>query len=215
MKNKVLLIIGIMGLVLVGCSKQSQTQNGNFAPYTETHMRTASGASITSFEAKGNLQSSHNLDCISINQMKNEYTPADLFPAYAKCVREKRYDEAGELFSIAGAYSYFDSLRVADRTSHGAGQILIIQISASLKDVSEEHKIWYKKYLDKHTNFNSPEHLKLCGDIKKVGKPNYYPSYMIQHGMAAFRNNNNPLVEKFNSDEAWKMTLNKYLHCPI
>ena len=49
----------------------------------------------------------------------------------------------------------------------------------------------------------------------KVGKPKYYPTYMVQHGMQAIINEKKgeELIERFDSEESWKAALTTYLHC--
>ena len=52
---------------------------------------------------------------------------------------------------------------------------------------------------------------KICTEIKNIGKPEYHPTYMIQHGMGAFLNNgDNGLIKNFNSDSAWSLVLTGY-----
>ena len=56
----------------------------------------------------------------------------------------------------------------------------------------------------------------ICNELSRIGAPQYYPSYMIQHGMNAIigSDTEDALVKNFDSDAAWKESLDGYLHCP-
>ena len=52
--------------------------------------------------------------------------------------------------------------------------------------------------------------------IERIGAPDYYPRYMVQHGMQAFliSDGSDGLVKDFDAPAAWKQALDSYLHCP-
>lgn len=181
---------------------------------TVTQSKTPSGATITNYETTGNLASKHSLGCMPLSGVKNEYSPADIYPAVADCLKTERYQEATNLFNIAGAYAYFDKLRVTDRTAHQGAQVLIMNNLAGVDPLIKEK---WKTYMDGQSKTDTETIASTCDAIRHLGPPNYYPAYMIQHGMQAFMNNSNnkPLVELFNPQEAWNSALDKYLHCPI
>jgi len=47
--------------------------------------------------------------------------------------------------------------------------------------------------------------------------PDYYPSYMILHGIKAFEGNphDGALLKDFDSQKVWTNLLTKFLHCPM
>jgi hypothetical protein len=57
----------------------------------------------------------------------------------------------------------------------------------------------------------------LCDGVRKVGIPNYYPRYMILHGIKAFTGDpyKGGLVEGMDADATWKKAQSEYLHCPV
>jgi len=57
---------------------------------------------------------------------------------------------------------------------------------------------------------NPDKFLAICTEILRIGTPQYYPGYMIQHGMNAITGTNpdDELVKNFDSETAWKQTLN-------
>jgi hypothetical protein len=172
----------------------------------------AAAADITNYETAGNLKPSHVLGCIAMDEVKNVYTPPDLMAARTQCYKEGRIEGALELFLTAGAYARYDTQRVTDRSSHGAFQVLIMN---SMPDSETQAKA--KLAIAKYTAPNSPELASFCKAIKRLGPPDYYPAYMIQHGMGAFFGGaaKGGLVADFDSAKAWKLTVDKYLHCDV
>ncbi len=175
---------------------------------------TLSQPKITSYEMQGNLESNHALNCIAIKEAKNNYNPSDLFIAAKTCMKSGDYDKGAVLFMLAGAYGNFDKQRVADKTAHQAVAVLILNNFASL---NEEEKTKWKTAMQKYQT--APGLTQLCADFRKLGQPDYYPAYMIQHGMgvmtAALKKEHAPqaLVEDFNAEKAWDVTMHSYLHC--
>lgn len=168
-------------------------------------------ARITNYVAPGNLQSNHPLECISSDQAKNIYTPADLYKAVAKCMNADKFKEGLYLYALAGVYGRFDTLRVSDSTAHQALLVLQMQefdgIAESRKDRLMEEA---KKMAGDKNELNST-----CSKIRELGPPNYHPDYMIQHGMSAFTGGHGDgLAPNFDSKASWEKSLDTYLHCP-
>jgi hypothetical protein len=209
MKNIMAVMIVLMAAVY---AQNAAAQTSVLAPHTTTQWKTPSGANITNIETKGNLEVTHDLGCISLNHVKNDYTPADLYKSFGQCIKENNYADGLDIFLIAGAYGYFDKLRVADKSAHQATKVLIMNNTSFM---SVEQKQQWKASIAKLGEPNSPMLLHTCNAIKKIGQPNYYPAYMIQHGMDAIMNHNDkPIVDNFNAHEAWESAIMKYLHCP-
>ncbi|CAM3207283.1 hypothetical protein [Asticcacaulis taihuensis] len=170
-----------------------------------------SGGVSVNYEAKGNLAITHKLACMSLSDMKTDYTPADIYPAFADCVSKERYDDATQLFMLAGAYAKFDTLRVTDQTAHEASTVLVIE---SLANIDEAKKLAWSENISRFAEGDEKQHAEICAHIQHVGAPTYYPGYMIQHGMNAFSPAPPaPLVESFNASKAWETTLTAYLQC--
>lgn len=167
---------------------------------------------ITIYEASGNLESKHDLGCVGIKKLSNKHTPADLYKAVSRCIEQGKHKAGAFLFALAGVYGRFDTLRVADRTAHQAVAVLGMQALAPL---GKDKKNAFKGVLNK--TLGDPENLAAaCKDIARIGPPDYYPRYMIQHGMGAFLKNasGDGLVGDFDAKAAWKKSLDAYLHCP-
>jgi hypothetical protein len=165
-------------------------------------------AQVTSFEAAGNLKPTHDLECIGIEQVKNEYTPPDLMIAARKCSQVGRDEDAFVVWLVAGTYSMFDTFRVPDKSSHDAFQVLMMTYPL------EKERPAVGAISKAYGAPQSPQMAKLCGDLKRIGPPSYYPAYMIRHGMGAFLGSAG--VDKdFDAQKGWKDSLNKYLHCDV
>lgn len=172
----------------------------------------ASGAqSVTNYQAEGNLESTHQLGCIAADEVKDIYTPVDLYKGVAACVGSGNLQNGPLLFALAGVYGRFDTLRVADSTAHQAIRMAQMQELGSLPqektDLLRQEVVAIAK--------DNTRLAVLCARIRQVGPPNYFPRYMIQHGMGAFMpSSGNGLVKSFDPASAWEQSLTSYLHCP-
>jgi len=171
-------------------------------------------AEFRNYETPGNLESKHDLGCVESDQLNNQHTPADLFRALKKCLAEKKYQPGAFLFAIGGVYGRFDTLRVADQTAHQGVTVLRMQ-ALSIFEKDPDVKSQFTSELKK--TLGTPDSLKnVCQEIQRIGPPQYFPRYLIQHGMDAFnpQPNTDGLVSSFDAKVAWKKALDSYLHCP-
>lgn len=151
------------------------------------------------------------LPCSAGNELKNTYTPLELYMSVPPCIESGHFSEAANLFVLAGVYGMYDRLRVKDRSAHQAITVLKMAVTPSFTDAFRQHL---------STMVQGPNLATLCQSMKKVGPPNYYPSYMINHGLGAISaqlNGNAPdsaLNESFQPTSAWAEALDQYLHCP-
>jgi hypothetical protein len=167
---------------------------------------------VTNVRAEGQLASTQNVGCVPLAQVKNTFTPPDLYKGVSECLAKNNYDLAIRLFSLAGLYGGFDAERITDKT---AGQARSVLVSNTLMDVPQDKKAKLGEAQAQISN--NPELLgKLCGDVQRIGMPNYYPAYMILHGMRAFTGNphEGALVKDFDAPGAWKKIQAAYLGCP-
>lgn len=167
---------------------------------------------IQNYEAPGNLESRYELGCIQADELKRKYTPTDLYRAMSKCIAREKYTEGVVLFAVAGVYGRFDAYRVVDKTAHQAVTVARIQ---AVRNINKEKLVKFQNNLK--ATLGDPAGLaSVCKKIEGIGAPDYYPRYMIQHGMNAFLKGGGgkELDEAFNAKTAWKKSLDTYLHCP-
>lgn len=167
---------------------------------------------IKNYQTPGNLAGVKALKCGPAASLKNTDTPPDIYAGMVDCAKNGRYADAVFFFALAGTYTYFDSLRVADETAHQAHAVLLQE---SMEALDETMKAQFKKAL--YAMLGDAGRLpSVCTEISRVGAPNYFPRYMIQHGMGAVlgSNSSDGLVKEFNADAAWAKALTSYLHCP-
>jgi hypothetical protein len=170
-------------------------------------------AQDTAHETEGNLETTKPLNCVCISEVKSSNTPPDILNGMAKCIELGEYIKAARLFAIAGVYGKYDSYRVYDKTAHQALRVLQQNIILNINENQRDSLI---KAIGEEIDTESKSLIEICTDIKKVGMPDYYPKYMVQHGINAFIEENNEesgLVEGFDSIESWNMALTSYLHC--
>ncbi|WP_444896909.1 hypothetical protein [Microbulbifer sp. SSSA005] len=165
-------------------------------------------ADIKNYEAEGNLESSRPVNCISTKELTTKNSPADIYIGVNKCVNEDDFDKAVQLYFISLAYGKYDTLRVSDRSAHQAVTVLRMNhLGALSEEQTANFQAAFKKAAE---NMNA-----VCNSIKTLGKPTYYPKYMIQHGMGAFtgQKTKDGLVVGFDPDQAWSDVLEGYVKC--
>jgi Ankyrin repeats (3 copies)/Domain of unknown function (DUF4124)/Ankyrin repeat len=154
--------------------------------------------------------------CIRLDQRDNTQTPLELYASLTDCLHNSRDDDAVDLFILAGMDSAFDSVRVSDKTAGQARQILIMALFQSMPANEHDHFNTAMKELTDHPL----RHALLCHQVKNVGPPTYFPSYMVNHGMGAVMGalSNQapaaPLVPNFDATATWKELQANYLNCP-
>lgn len=167
---------------------------------------------ITNYRVEGSLASTQTVNCIPLAEAKNTFTPPDLYKAVLDCLTKDNYETAAELFALAGIYARFDAERVADKT---AGQAKTVLIMNTFANASEEKKAKLNAALGRIANARDVLG-RVCRQVELIGMPDYYPRYMILHGIKAFTGNSSDgaIVKDFNSSAAWKNLQSAYLHCP-
>jgi hypothetical protein len=167
---------------------------------------------ITNYRVEGSLAPMQSVGCIPIAAAKSNMTPADLYPGVLSCIDQSRYDMATALFALAGIYARFDAERISDKTAGQAGEVLIMNTFATL---TQDRKTQFGAAFNRVTG--SPQSLgPLCAAIEKIGAPEYYPKYMILHGMKAFMDDpyKDALAAEFDKAATWRRLQSDYLHCP-
>jgi len=170
-----------------------------------------SAPNITNIETQGNLESTNNVGCVGQDKLNRKFTSADLYRAAATCAQRGMNKEGAFLGALAGAYGYFDTLRVADKSAHGAPVILRM---TALDSLDEQKRIAFQASM-KAAYSDPVAHAEICNGIIHIGPPDYFPRYMIQHGIKVLTDANvgNGLVEGFDANAAWSRALGSYLHC--
>jgi hypothetical protein len=177
--------------------------------------------SSTNIRTEGSLESKNNLGCIPTAQLSNHYTPADMYRASAQCLREENFFQAIVLFYTAGAYGVYDGMRVSDPSAGQARQALILMhVTPVLQQMPDDKKATWKSGVQQVQDANSQLSQEICTNLLRLGPPDYYPRYMINHGLIAITNalqrkavdEQAQLVPNFDSQKAWNRTIHS-LHC--
>ncbi len=159
-------------------------------------------AKITNIESEGNLKSETTVALKNVADITNKNNPVDLYQLIRTKMRAAEYTEAAEVFAIATAYGMYDMGRVPDRSAHQAISVLRMNSGEGL---SAEVTDQYQEAIN--NLFKNPK--RILELLDKVGKPDYHPAYMIQHGMGAFTGNTtiDGLSEDFDPDQSWQEIL--------
>jgi len=147
-------------------------------------------------------------ECPTVNQVNNTFSPLEMYQTLPACFETKRYDDAVNLYLISQAYGKYDALRVSDQTAHQAIAVLRMSISSM---IGTEQITEFQNALKPHIN----DRTQICSVLKKLGKPDYHPSYMINHGLKAFGGPqlNDGINIDFQPEIAWQETLQGYMKC--
>lgn len=167
---------------------------------------------VVRYETEGNLESNNDIGCIPLSEVKNSYTPADMYRGVVACIEQGSVEDGTALFFMAGMYSRFDMNRIVDTSAHQAASMLIIQ---AFQPLSDEAKEPFSREMERVTQ--DPQALAaMCASISEVGAPDYHPRYIIQHGLNAvgFQDTAPDLVEGFDPVATWDALMSTYLHCP-
>lgn len=165
---------------------------------------------VINLESERNLESTKPLSCVSLAEVTADHNPVDLIAGVAKCIEEKSYSQAADLYTTAMTYGYYDTLRVSDQTAHQALMVTRMNAFAQAKQadlVALQDAI--------AARLEVPE---LCQQLTALGAPQYHPDYMIQHGMEAFSampEEKGGLVADFDAAAAWRHALQTVPKCAV
>jgi hypothetical protein len=150
--------------------------------------------------------------CLDKSKLSNKLSPFDLWKSIASCISSESYDQGVFMYAMAGAFGRFDTLRVADESAHQATKALPMLAFGSLP----KDKVAAFKARVQQTLGNESTRKTYCVEVERLGPPDYYPSYMIQHGLGALSgaNSNKPFVVPFEPKVAWPRAVKEYLRCP-
>ncbi|MCF6234488.1 MAG: hypothetical protein L3J36_15505 [Rhodobacteraceae bacterium] len=166
---------------------------------------------VQNYTAPGNLAPTRDPGCIPYAQADNTLTPADLSLGVLACAAQDNYRDAVDLLVLMQLRAAYDSERVADPSAGQAGAVLALNVSQAL---GEARMLKLEAGFANLGDTGSPWHGAFCSQMQDFGVPEYFPGYMIQHGMRAFTNSGeDPLVAGFEPQVVWQELLASYLEC--
>lgn len=156
-------------------------------------------------------QRSDGIECMDKTKVDSNISPVELWKSIGQCINTERYEAGVYLYAVAGAYGRFDGMRVADKTAQQATKILPM---ATFGMFSGEKVEAFQNHI-KRTLGDDRIRIALCAEIAALPPPSYVPTYMLNHGMAAFTSDSqaSPYAVPFNPNEAWPIAVRDYLLC--
>ncbi len=150
--------------------------------------------------------------CLDKTRLTNKMSPVELWKGIGGCISSGRYDDGVFMFALAGSFGSFDMQRVVDESGRQVVKILPMAVYASLP----QDKVSAFESLVSKTLEDEPKRLVYCKEVARIGPPDYFPTYMVQHGIGSFTGANKaqPLVEPFDAKAAWAKAVKQYLLCP-
>ncbi len=171
----------------------------------------AGAAQVTKLETPGNLAPTVDPGCIAVTEAVPKLSPPDLGLGVLACAAKDDWDRAVELYILMQLRAEFDKRRVADQTALQAEDVLSMQVTDALPAGGQEK---LTVAFERFGGSGGPRHGALCEAARTSGPPDHDPSWMAQHGMAAFTNPDaEPLVPGFDPDAAWAEVLQAYMQC--
>ena len=166
---------------------------------------------VTNMTVAGQLAAKNPLSCVPLNSLDNTRTPPDLYLGVTACIQKDDYRTAAALFALAGIESRFDAARVLDKSAGQAGQVLIMN---TFNGMPQDKRDKFGKTVGELAA--DPNAMTdTCRTIRKIGFPNYYPEYMVLHGINAFtaKPGDSTLTAAFDAPATWDSLLTAYLNC--
>ena len=166
---------------------------------------------VTNLTMAGQLAAKNPVGCVPLNSLDNTRTPPDIYLGVSACIQKDDYQGAAALFALAGIESRFDAARVLDKSAGQAGQVLIM---TTLDGLPQDKRDRFSKTVGDMAG-DSSTMTNTCAAIGKIGHPNYYPEYMVLHGINAFTANagDSTMEPNFDAQTTWNSLLTTYLNC--
>jgi len=167
---------------------------------------------IAGLQSAGQLAPTHDLGCLTVDEVKSVYTGADLYHATRKCLDEDQFDKGAQLFALAGTYGRYDVERIADKTVSGGLTILMQDVGDGLTD--DRKRAFLAATVSLHDD--PKKHAQFCARVAALGPPKYLPTYLISHGLGltgARPGGEDGLVTHFDHAAVWASLLSDGLRC--
>jgi hypothetical protein len=150
--------------------------------------------------------------CLEKDKVDGSLTPLDLWKSIATCINTERYDTAVLLYVLAGTRAKFDTLRVIDKSAHEAASALPM---LALSSLPREKADAFRAHATNTVGKDASVRKQYCTVLETMGPPNYFPSYMINHGMGAAAKGgvSQQLVVPFDEKASWSEALKAYMKC--
>lgn len=168
-------------------------------------------AQVIDVQTDGNLAPTYDLGCVAAQDMRRDYSPADLAGAVVACFEQQQDDRAVEVMFVMQLRGVYDSLRVADETAHQAGKMLKIEMA---QKAGPEWEVRMSEAFARFGEVGGANHVALCEQMEAEGPPTHAPEYMVQHGMQAITGREGDgLVPGFEPQVSWERVLDEFMDC--
>ena len=164
----------------------------------------------THIEVPGNLAATNPLDCVAVEAVSNSHTAADIASGARSCFDEGDDDAMADLMLVASAFAYYDTLRVTDESAHAALTALFADRFADIPSTQRDRVATAIDALaDDRDRVGA-----LCAKLADLGPPEYWPTYMLAHGLGTLvGEEKEPAVRNIDRAAGWKQALS-FTNCP-
>ncbi len=149
-------------------------------------------------------------NCTSIENLTSENTFTDIASSLYFCIEEKKYSHAANLYFTLNVYGEYDKNRVENTLTHQASDTIIYYALENIMFNNKESEKFQYEISTEEKKSND-----FCQKIEKLGKPSYYPSYMVNYDAEnhSYDDANNGLINNFNSENIWNEILIGMVGC--
>jgi hypothetical protein len=155
-------------------------------------------------------------ECFSKEEIAEIQKPPELLKNFVNCARNKKLEEAVYSYLTSKVYGYYDTLRVKDETAHQVMPTLLFAAGGA-EGIHADEVNDFNEFVITH---GTKENEAYCKFLNSLDEPNYYPVYMIMHGMEYIqvamegkKLSVDPIVEGFDSKKAWEEARGKIGLC--
>ena len=196
--SRLFLLFSALSLVIAGCTTTS-------APPANTPQDKAAGTD-------GKTPALPAPTCKSVDAIGKKTIPPEIYDDMRQCALTENYDKGVALFALAGAYSFYDALRMEDPLT---AQVRTDLLRDSLNSLDLPHKTALNDAIMGVLD-NDEKLASICKEVARAGPPSYYPAYMILQGKdgAATVKSGGGLFTPHDTKATWAAAFNGFLHCP-
>lgn len=151
-------------------------------------------------EGRGHAPLSRDLGCRGHETWAADITAPEWAKVVRACIARGEMEKAVAAFWVYNSYLLFDQQRVRDESAHVVKSELNGWIFAGLsRDQIDQLKVW----VDRMRQPGHAFHAETCGNLARLGPPQYRPDYMIVRGMIPRKSEDDWKTEGFDRAEAW------------
>jgi|TARA_B100001964_G_C14134811_1_gene554620 hypothetical protein len=154
------------------------------------------------------LQTNNSPGCLTLLEAETDITPPELAMGLLDCAKSNDVKNAHDLFLIMMVRSIYDSKRVDDLSAGAAVNALKNEVFWQIDSD------FFDRMAEFQNSVDQPYYDNICVILKNKGAPDYYPRYMVLHGINAITGiSGDGLKQNFDEENEWINTVDNRFSC--